>query len=57
MFCRAHEQESEVIKEVPTKYRCASGQWVNVNKSSMFFSTNTAEEKRQECMQKSAGIY
>lgn len=51
MFCRASKGESEVIKDVLNKYRNASSQLVNVNKSSMIFSANTPESSKKDCRQ------
>jgi hypothetical protein len=43
LFCRADESECNRLKEVLTKYEEASGQAINLQKSEIFFSKNTAE--------------
>jgi hypothetical protein len=44
LFCRADESECVKLKEVLKKYEEASGQAINLQKSEIFFSRNTAED-------------
>ena len=48
IYCKASEQESREVLSILQKYEEASGQKINTDKSSMFFSRNTKEEKREE---------
>ena len=41
LFCRATLREVEVINEVLRTYANASGQYINMEKCSVFFSSNT----------------
>lgn len=46
IFCKAVKEESEVVKGVLESYGKASGQLVNTQKSSIFFSSNTPATRR-----------
>ena len=48
LFCRATIGEVEVINEVLRTYGNASGQCINMEKSSVFFSSNTQASHRAE---------
>ena len=48
LFCRAICGEVEVINEVLQTYANASGQYINMEKSSIYFSSNTQEEQKAE---------
>ena len=42
LFCRANQEEVQVISETLQTYAAASGQCINFEKSLVFFSSNTA---------------
>ena len=46
LFCRATQNEVEVISEVLQTYANASGQCINLEKSSVFFSSNTSVSQK-----------
>ena len=46
LFCRENDQECHKLIEILELYDAASGQKVNVEKSSVFFSHNTPQEKK-----------
>lgn len=46
IFCRASTQQAGYIKHILELYGSASGQLVNLDKSSIFFSKNTSQEMR-----------
>ncbi|XP_075654704.1 uncharacterized protein LOC142624852 [Castanea sativa] len=46
LFCNASMEECQVIKEILCTYELASGQKVNCDKTSIFFSKNTSLETR-----------
>ena len=48
LFCRATQGEVEVINEVLQVYAHASGQCINMDNSSVYFSSNTPSEQREE---------
>ena len=48
LFCRATIGEAEVINEILRTYANASGQCINMEKSSVFFSSNTQASHRAE---------
>ena len=48
LFCRATQGEVEVINEVLQVYAHASGQCINMDKSSVYFSSNSPSEQREE---------
>ena len=48
IYCKASGQESKEVLRILQKYEEALGQKINTDKSSVFFSRNTKEEKREE---------
>ena len=48
LFCNATSQECQKLTEILELYKVASGQKINTNKSSIFFSNNTSHKKRSE---------
>ncbi|XP_075662942.1 uncharacterized protein LOC142632422 [Castanea sativa] len=46
LFCQTKQEEVHVISEVLELYVVASGQCINLEKSSVFFSSNTTEVQR-----------
>ena len=48
LFCRANNREVEVINEVLQIYANAMGQCINMEKSSVYFSSNTRGSQRDE---------
>ena len=48
LYCKASGQESRELLRILQKYEEALGQKINTDKSSMLFSQNTKEEKREE---------
>ena len=48
IFCRAISGEVGVINEVLQTYANASGQCINMEKSLVYFSSNTQEGKKAE---------
>ena len=48
LYYKASEQESRELQRILHKYEEATGQKINTIKSSVFFSRNTKEEKREE---------
>ena len=44
LFCRANLEEVQAISDILQTYAVASGQYINFDKSSVFFSTNTVGE-------------
>ena len=46
LFCRANQEEVQVVTEVLQTYADASGQCINFEKSSVYFSSNTTREQR-----------
>ena len=47
LFCRATQNEVEVVFEMLQTYANASGQCINLEKSSVFFSSNTPASQKQ----------
>ena len=47
IYCKATEQESKELSEILHKYEEATGQKINTEKSSVYFSKNTDEETRE----------
>ncbi|XP_040944212.1 uncharacterized protein [Gossypium hirsutum] len=52
LFGEASDRGARVLKDILKEYGKSSGQCVNFNKSKIFFSTNTAEEKKEEASAK-----
>ncbi|XP_074346913.1 uncharacterized protein LOC141685724 [Apium graveolens] len=48
LYCKAGESEAHTMMEILRKFELASGQKVNKLKSSVFFSTNTGLEKKNQ---------
>lgn len=47
LFCRANQEKVQVISNVLQTYVASSGQCINFEKSSVYFSSNTATEHRE----------
>ena len=50
-FCKASRQECQKLIEVLELYEAASGQKINADKSSVFFSHNTPDELKNEVLE------
>ena len=48
IFCRANKEEAGEVMQILKQYGEASGQIVNMEKSSVFFGKNTDEDRRDE---------
>ena len=46
LFCRATDKETKVVLEILKLYAEASSQCINMDKSSVFFSSNTSPQIR-----------
>lgn len=46
LFCKANQEEVQIVTEVLQAYAASSGQCINFEKSSIYFSSNTAREQR-----------
>ena len=51
LFCKANSQECQQLIEILCLYEAASGQKINADKSSVFYSANTLEEKKNEILE------
>ena len=51
LFCQAIQNEGEAIVEILQTYANASGQSINLEKSSVYFSTNTNGVQKQQMLQ------
>jgi hypothetical protein len=51
IFCKANSVEWRRLTKLLDKYEAASGQKLNKDKTSIFFSRNTSQEKREEISQ------
>ena len=51
LFCQAILNEGQVIMEILQTYTKASGQCINSEKSSVYFSRNTIGSQRQQILQ------
>ena len=47
LFCQAFEKETQEVLEILKLYAEASGQCINMEKSSVHFSSNTPPQKRE----------
>ena len=50
LFCKANAQECRKLIDILECYEAASGQKINTDKSSVFFSPNTPQETREEIL-------
>ena len=50
LFCKENNQECQNLINILQLYEAASGQKINTDKSSIFFSSNTPDERRSEVM-------
>jgi hypothetical protein len=53
LFCKANSVEWRRLLRILGIYEAGSGQKLNLNKTSIFFSRNTSVERRQEILQQS----
>ena len=51
LFCQALQNEGQAIMEILQTYAQPSGQCVNLEKSSVYFSSNTIGSQRQQILQ------
>lgn len=51
LFSKAKPEEAKEIRRILKVYKKASGQEINMEKSTIFFCKNTKKEKRTECIQ------
>ena len=51
LFCQAIQNEGQAIMEILQTYAQASGQCVNLEKSLVYFSSNTTGSQRQQILQ------
>ena len=49
-FCKAKEQECQKLVDILNSYEVASGQKINTDKSSVFFSPNTPQERKESIL-------
>ena len=49
-FCKAKEQECQKLVDILNSYEAASGQKINTDKSSVFFSPNTPQERKESIL-------
>nr|XP_023886130.1 uncharacterized protein LOC111998254 [Quercus suber] len=49
-FCKVSSQECQYLIDILRLYEATSGQKINTDKSSVFFSANTPEEKKIETL-------
>ena len=47
LFCQVSEKETPEVLEIPKLYVEASGQCINMEKSSVYFNSNTSSQKRE----------
>ena len=50
LFCKVERQESQTLVEVLERYEMASGQKINADKCSIFFSQSTTPDTRREVL-------
>ena len=55
IFCQANQREVQEIVEILQVYAGASGQCINMEKSSVFFSGNTSMEQKH-WIKESSGV-
>ncbi|XP_030970516.1 uncharacterized protein LOC115990889 [Quercus lobata] len=51
LFCQATPKEGEVVEEILQTYERALGQSINLEKSLVFFSSNTTDIQKQQMLQ------
>ena len=51
LFCQASRDEGETIAEILQTYERASGQSINLEKSSVYFSSNTSEKQKGQILE------
>lgn len=56
IFCRATTEESKLVMSLLKTYEEASGQMINIDKSAVFFSKNTGENKKSEILRILGGM-
>lgn len=56
MFCKAEVNQIRCINEILAKYEICSGQRINLDKSSIFFSKNAKEEDRKVICEELRGV-
>ncbi|XP_042988748.1 uncharacterized protein LOC122316282 [Carya illinoinensis] len=56
IFCKANSLEWSRLMGILNQYECASGQVLNKEKSSIYFSKNTPEEKNKRAILQIAGV-
>ena len=49
-FCKAKEHECQKLVDILNSYEVASGQKINTDKSSIFFSPNTPQERKESIL-------
>ena len=50
VFCKAKDQECQKLVDILNSYEAASGQNINTDKSSVFFSPNSPQEKKESIL-------
>ena len=50
LFCQATPKEGEVVEEILQTYERALGQSINLEKSLVFFSSNTTDIQKQQML-------
>ena len=50
LFCKANSQECQNLIDILQLYKAMSGQKINADKSSVFFSNNTPDDRRCEVL-------
>ena len=50
LFCKAKDQECQKLVDILNSYEAASGQKINTDKSSVFFSPNSPQEKKESIL-------
>ena len=50
LFCKAKAQECQKLVNILNSYEAASGQKINTDKSSVFFSPNTPQERKESIL-------
>ena len=50
LFCKAKDQECQTLVDILNSYEATSGQKINTDKSSVFFSPNSPQEKKESIL-------